>query len=60
MRKERKSFFCLAENVLVDSFRSRNKFGMTVMLLAAPFTFGESGEASPQCVATKDRRRFSD
>ena len=54
MRKERKSFFCLAENVLVDSFRSRNKFGMTVMLLEAPFMFGESGEASQQCVATMD------
>ena len=54
MRKECKSFFCVFENVLVDSFRSLNNFGMTVMLLAAPFTFGESGEASPQCVATMD------
>ena len=52
MRKERKLFFCLAENVLADCFRSRNKFGMTFMLLAAPFYAGTAG--AEVCIAEED------
>lgn len=51
MRKERKLSFCQTENVSVDSFRSRNKFGMTfeavLVLLAAPFVM--SGTVWAQC-----------
>lgn len=58
MRKERKLSFCLADNVLADRFRSRNKFGMTskavLVLLAAPFMLGEMGEASAQCTTKQE------
>ena len=43
--------FCLGEYVLEGRFRFRNKFGMTFLLLIAPFMAGDAGA---QCVATQD------
>ena len=56
MRKDRKLSFCLADNVLADRFRSRNKFGMTLeavlILLTVPFYAG-TAEAEV-CIAEED------
>lgn len=43
--------FCLGEYVLEGRFRFRNKFGMTFLLLIAPFMAEDVGA---QCVATQD------